>query len=131
MVLTRDGNGNGAGNAGPKTTSTTVGYADNPLVFKSIALVSTAGATNLAGTVYETGYTSAVTGSASTLAPVTGIVAATTTDFVNLLNVNHAELSPAVQAVMASLAGRLAVRPGAADADVVDVDPEPLSIIDS
>jgi hypothetical protein len=89
MVLTRDGNGNGAGNAGPKTSSTTVGYADNPLVFKSIALVSTANATNLAGTVYETGYTPAVTGSASTLAPVAGIVAATTTDFVNLLNANQ------------------------------------------
>ena len=89
MVLTRDGNGNGAGNAGPKTTSTTVGYADNPLVFKSIALVSTANATNLAGTVYETGYTTAVQGTGSTLAPVTGIVAATTTDFVNLLNANQ------------------------------------------
>jgi hypothetical protein len=89
MVLTRDGNGNGAGNAGPKSSSTTVGYADNPQVFKSIALVSTANATNLAGTIYETGYTAAVTGSASTLAPVAGIVAATTTDFVNLLNVNQ------------------------------------------
>ena len=89
MVLTRDGNGNGAGNAGPKATSTGVGYADNPLVFKSIALVSTANATNLAGTIYETGYTSAVTGTAGTLAPVADIVAATTTDFVNLLNVNQ------------------------------------------
>ncbi len=89
MVLTRDGNGNGAGNAGPKTSSSTVGYADNPLVFKSIALVSTANATNLAGTVYETGYTPAVTGTGSTLAPVAGIVAATTTDFVNLLNVQQ------------------------------------------
>ena len=89
MVLTRDGNGNGAGNAGPKSTSTNVGYADNPLVFKSIALVSTANATNLAGTAYETGYTTAVTGTGSTLAPVAGIVAATTTDFVNLLNVRQ------------------------------------------
>ena len=89
MVLTRDGNGNGAGNAGPKATSTGVGYADNPLVFKSIALVSTANATNLAGTIYETGYTSTVTGTAGTLAPVADIVAATTTDFVNLLNVNQ------------------------------------------
>ena len=89
MVLTRDGNGNGAGNAGPKSSSTTVGYADNPQVFKSIALVSTANATNLAGTAYETGYTAAVTGTGSTLAPVAGIVAATTTDFVNLLNVQQ------------------------------------------
>ena len=89
MVLTRDGNGNGAGNAGPKSSSTTVGYADNPQVFKSIALVSTANATNLAGTAYETGYTTAVQGTGSSLAPATGIVAATTTDFVNLLNVNQ------------------------------------------
>jgi len=89
MVLTRDGNGNGAGNAGPKSSSTLVGYADNPLVFKSIALVSTANATNLAGTVYETGYTTAVQGTGSTLAPAGTIVAATTTDFVNLLNVNQ------------------------------------------
>jgi len=89
MVLTRDGNGNGAGNAGPKSSSTTVGYADNPQVFKSIALVSTANATNLAGTAYETGYTTAVQGTGSTLAPATGIVAATTTDFVNLLNVSQ------------------------------------------
>jgi hypothetical protein len=59
------------------------------MVFKSIALVSTANATNLAGTVYETGYTSAVTGTGPSLAPVAGIVAATTTDFVNLLNVNQ------------------------------------------
>ena len=89
MVLTRDGNGNGAGNAGAKSTSTAVGYADNPLVFKSIALVSTANATNLAGTVYETGYTTAVQGTGSTLAPAGTIVAATTTDFVNLLNVSQ------------------------------------------
>ena len=52
-----------------------MGYADNPLVFKSIALVSTANATNLAGTIYETGYTSTVTGTAGTLAPIAGIVA--------------------------------------------------------
>ena len=89
MVLTRDGNGNGAGNAGPKSSSVNVGFADNPQVFKSIALVSTANATNLAGTAYETGYTTAVTGTGSTLAPVAGIVAATTTDFVNLLNVRQ------------------------------------------
>lgn len=89
MVLTRDGNGNGSGNAAYKSTSTTVGYADNPMVFKSIALVSTANATNLAGTVYETSYATTVQGTGSTLAPVAGIVAATTTDFVNLLNVNQ------------------------------------------
>jgi hypothetical protein len=115
MVLTRDGNGNGAGNAGPKTSSTTAGYADNPLVFKSIALVSTAGATNLAGTVYETGYTSAVTGSASTLAPVAGIVAATTTDFVNLLNANQlARFGLNMNTVSTLGAASLLVSPGVA-----------------
>ena len=89
MVLTRDGSGNGSGKAAYASGSSTVGYADVPMVFKSIALVSTANATNLAGTVYETGYTTTVTGTGPTLAPVAGIVAATTTDFVNLLNVNQ------------------------------------------
>lgn len=89
MVLSRDGNGNGSGNAAYTAASASVGYADNPMVFKSVVLVSTAGATNLAGTVYETSYAPAVTGTGSTLAPVAGIVAATTTDFVNLLNVNQ------------------------------------------
>ena len=113
MVLTRDGNGNGAGNAGPKTTSTGVGYADNPLVFKSIALVSTANATNLAGTIYETGYTSTVTGTAGTLAPIAGIVAATTTDFVNLLNVNQlARFGLNMNTVSTLGAASLAVTPG-------------------
>ena len=113
MVLTRDGNGNGAGNAGPKATSTGVGYADNPLVFKSIALVSTANATNLAGTIYETGYTSTVTGTAGTLAPIAGIVAATTTDFVNLLNVNQlARFGLNMNTVSTLGAASLAVTPG-------------------
>ncbi|MCX6889839.1 MAG: esterase-like activity of phytase family protein [Verrucomicrobia bacterium] len=89
MVLTRDGSGNGSGKAAYASGSSAVGYADVPMVFKSIALVSTANATNLAGTVYETGYTTTVTGTGPTLAPVAGIVAATTTDFVNLLNVNQ------------------------------------------
>lgn len=91
MVLTRDGNGNGSGNAAynSNVANAGVGFAENPIVFKSIALISTANATNLAGTVYETGYTPAVTGTGATLAPVAGIVAATTTDFVNLLNVNQ------------------------------------------
>ena len=113
MVLTRDGNGNGAGNAGPKSTSTGVGYADNPLVFKSIALVSTANATNLAGTIYETGYTSTVTGTAGTLAPIAGIVAATTTDFVNLLNANQlARFGLNMNTVSTLGAASLAVTPG-------------------
>ena len=113
MVLTRDGNGNGAGNAGPKATSTGVGYADNPLVFKSIALVSTANATNLAGTIYETGYTPTVTGTAGTLAPIAGIVAATTTDFVNLLNVNQlARFGLNMNTVSTLGAASLAVTPG-------------------
>ena len=92
LVLTRDGNGNGSGNAAYNASG--VGSADNPQVYKNIALVSTIGATNLAGTIYETTYAPAVTGPTSasnpmTLAPVNGIVAATTTDFVNLLNVNQ------------------------------------------
>ena len=92
LVLTRDGNGNGSGNAAYSASG--VGFADNPQVYKNIALVSTLGATNLAGTIYETTYAPAVTGPTSasnpmTLAPVAGIVAATTTDFVNLLNVNQ------------------------------------------
>jgi hypothetical protein len=113
MVLTRDGNGNGAGNAGPKSSSTTVGYADNPQVFKSIALVSTANATNLAGTIYETGYTPTVTGTAGTLAPIAGIVAATTTDFVNLLNANQlARFGLNMNTVSTLGAASLAVTPG-------------------
>ncbi len=92
LVLTRDGNGNGSGNAAYNAAG--VGLADNPQVYKNIALVSTLGATNLAGTIYETTYAPAVTGPTTasnpmTLAPVAGIVAATTTDFVNLLNVNQ------------------------------------------
>jgi hypothetical protein len=92
LVLTRDGNGNGSGNAAYNAAG--VGFADNPQVYKNIALVSTLGATNLAGTIYETTYAPAVTGPTTasnpmTLAPVAGIVAATTTDFVNLLNVNQ------------------------------------------
>ena len=115
MVLTRDGNGNGAGNAGPKATSTGVGYADNPLVFKSIALVSTANATNLAGTIYETGYTPTVTGTAGTLAPIAGIVAATTTDFVNLLNANQlARFGLNMNTVSTLGAASLLVSPGVA-----------------
>ena len=92
LVLTRDGNGNGSGNAAYNAAG--VGLADNPQVYKNIALVSALGATNLAGTIYETTYAPAVTGpntasNPMTLAPVAGIVAATTTDFVNLLNVNQ------------------------------------------
>ena len=114
MVLTRDGNGNGAGNAGPKSSSVNVGYADNPMVFKSIALVSTANATNLVGTAYETGYTAAVTGTGSTLAPVAGLVAATTTDFVNLLNVRQlARFGLNTNTVSALGVASLASTPGA------------------
>ncbi|HEY4368918.1 MAG TPA: esterase-like activity of phytase family protein [Steroidobacteraceae bacterium] len=45
LMLSRDGNGLGTGN-------------DRPLVFKSVLLVDTAGATNLAGSAYETNTTS-------------------------------------------------------------------------
>ena len=92
LVLTRDGNGNGSGNAAFNASG--VGSADNPQVYKNIALVSTVGATNLAGSIYETTYAPAVAGGTTAtnplnLAPVAGIVAATTTDFVNILNVNQ------------------------------------------
>ncbi|MEY3528986.1 MAG: hypothetical protein RLZ70_54 [Verrucomicrobiota bacterium] len=71
LVLTRDGNGNGSGDNG------------RPLVFKTVALVSTNGATNLSGTSYETGYTAAASG---TTGPTAGITAAQAVPFVNLLN---------------------------------------------
>ena len=71
LVLTRDGNGNGSQDNG------------RPIVFKTVALVSTSGATNLAGTVYETGYTAAANG---TSGPTAGITAAQAVPFVNLLN---------------------------------------------
>lgn len=77
LVLSRDGAGNGSGNT------------SNPQVFKSIVLLSTTGATNLAGTTYETSYTPATALTGSVLAPVAGIVAASVTDFVNMLNVNQ------------------------------------------
>ncbi|RFC44479.1 MAG: hypothetical protein DVB28_001038 [Verrucomicrobia bacterium] len=77
LVLSRDGAGNGSGNN------------TNPAVFKSVVLLSTKGATNLAGTTYETSYTPATVLTDTLLAPVNGIVAASTTDFVNILNVNQ------------------------------------------
>ncbi len=77
LVLSRDGAGNGSGNN------------SNPQVVKSIVLLSTTGATNLAGTTYETSYTPATALTGGLLAPVAGIVTANTTDFVNMLNVNQ------------------------------------------
>jgi hypothetical protein len=72
LVLTRDGNGNGSGDNG------------RPLVFKTVSLVTTTGATNLSGTQYETGYTAAASGLAG--GPASGITAAQAVPFVNLLN---------------------------------------------
>ncbi|GBL27142.1 uncharacterized secreted protein ARB_04696 [Verrucomicrobiota bacterium] len=71
LVLTRDGNGNGSGDN------------NRPLVFKTVSLVSTLGATNLSGTSYETGYTAAASGISG---PTAGITAAQAVPFVNLLN---------------------------------------------
>lgn len=71
LVLTRDGNGNGSGDNG------------RPLVFKTVSLVSTNGATNLSGTAYETGYDAAANGITG---PTAGITAAQAVPFVNLLN---------------------------------------------
>jgi hypothetical protein len=72
LVLTRDGNGNGSG--------------DNtrPIVFKTVSLVTTNGATNLSGTQYETGYTPTSNGLAG--GTLGGIVAAQAVPFVNLIN---------------------------------------------
>jgi len=86
LVLARDGNGNGSGKSGYAPTAGMVGYAAHPIIYKSVMLVSTQGATNLVGTPYETGYTSAVRGAGATLAPAYGLTAAQGTDFVNLLN---------------------------------------------
>ncbi len=86
LVLARDGSGNGSGKSDYAPTAGAVGYAAHPIVYKSVMLVSTQGATNLAGTPYETGYTSAVRGSGATLAPAYGLTAARGTDFVNLLH---------------------------------------------
>lgn len=91
LVLTRDSNGNGSGRADYHAGAAKTGYAHHPLVYKNVAFVSTAGATNLAGTKYETSYAPAVEGDLRAanplrLAPVAGIVPARTTDFVNLLN---------------------------------------------
>lgn len=72
LVLTRDGNGNGSGDTG------------RPLVFKTVSLVSTNGATNLSGTQYESGYTATSNGLAG--GTVGGIIAAQAVPFVNLLN---------------------------------------------
>jgi hypothetical protein len=71
LVLTRDGNGNGSGDV------------TRPLVFKTVSLVSTNGATNLSGTQYETGYTAAANGISG---PTAGITPAQAVPFVNLLN---------------------------------------------
>ena len=86
LVLARDGNGNGSGKSGYAPTGAAVGYAEHPMVYKNVTLVSTVGATNLVGTPYETGYTPAVRGAGPTLAPAYGLTAAKCTDFVNLLN---------------------------------------------
>ena len=86
LVLARDSHGNGSGKSAYAPAAGAVGYAAQPMVYKSITLVSTQGATNLAGTAYETSHTSAVRGAGATLAPAYGLTAAQCTDFVNLLN---------------------------------------------
>ncbi|MEJ0099107.1 MAG: esterase-like activity of phytase family protein [Pseudomonadota bacterium] len=72
LMLSRDGAGIGATDG-------------KPVVYKSILLVDTSGATNLAGTAYETGTTSLLQDPAGTaLRP--GIVPATWVELVNMLN---------------------------------------------
>lgn len=69
LILSRDGNGRGSGSTAP-------------IVFKSILLVDTTGATNLAGTQFETG----VTPIANNGTLVSGIVPVAQVEVVNLLN---------------------------------------------
>ncbi len=114
LVLTRDSNGNGSGRSAYAAGG--VGHAENPLVYKNVALVSTAGATNLAGTIYETTHAPAVTGALAAshplrLAPVAGLVAARTTDFVNLLNVGQLARFGLNLKVVGSSGAALAGRP--------------------
>lgn len=68
LVLSRDGNG--------------LGQANNPPSFKSVLLVDIAGATNIAGTTYETSYTPIAPGGTllSSITPVQQV------EVVNLLN---------------------------------------------
>lgn len=70
LMLARDGNGYGA-------------EGGKPIVFKSVLLVDIAGATNLAGTPFETG-TASVLGSEGSLR--SELKPATATPFVNLLD---------------------------------------------
>ena len=72
LMLSRDAAGRGAAGKGP-------------IIYKSILLADVAGATNLAGTEYETGTTSLLQGPAGTaLRP--GIVPADWVELVNMLN---------------------------------------------
>jgi len=94
LVLVRDSNGNGSGRADYHAGATKNGFAKHPHIYKNVTLVSTVGATNLAGTKYETSYAPAVQGDVLAarplrLGPVAGFVPAQTTDFVNLLNVGQ------------------------------------------
>lgn len=72
LMLARDAAGRGAG----KTA---------PIVYKSILLVDTTGATNLAGTPYETGTASVLRSLAGTTLK-TGIVPANRVELINMLN---------------------------------------------
>ena len=71
LMLARDGAGLGAGK--------------NPIVYKSILLVDVAGATNLAGTEYETGAASLLADPAATKLR-SGVVPAKWVELVNMLN---------------------------------------------
>jgi uncharacterized protein YhjY with autotransporter beta-barrel domain len=69
LVLSRDGNGLGNGDT-------------RPAVFKSILLVDTTGATNIAGTTYETSYTPVSPGGVL----ISAITAVKQSELVNMLN---------------------------------------------
>jgi hypothetical protein len=72
LMLSRDGNGLGTDN-------------DKPIVYKSVLLVDTLDASNLAGTAYETGTTSLLR-SADSVALKEGIKPTQSTELINMLN---------------------------------------------
>lgn len=80
LVLSRDGNGRG----NDSTNVANLGSDGRPMIFKSILLIDTAAATNLAGTTRETAANGAVTTAPGVLDPTITPVAQI--ELVNMLN---------------------------------------------
>lgn len=80
LVLSRDGNGKG----NDSTNAANMGSDGRPMIYKSILLIDTAAATNLAGTTRETTPNGAVTTAPGVLDPTITPVAQV--ELVNLLN---------------------------------------------